>query len=125
MRTLNPGPLGVLGGELGGILPVSGGLDGLMVGLRPHRQLGRRVFGPGAYLAGRARATGRGIETGAHDGVPGDIPARGPLDTTMPLRTVRLLRLPINHAAAEHHGTDEVRNTLKRSNFVGPLHSKG
>lgn len=42
----------------------------------------------------------------------------GRCDELSPKRLQRV-RLPITHATAEHHGIDEVRSTLKRSNFVG------
>jgi hypothetical protein len=61
-------PLGVLGGELGRLLPLPRGLDGLMEGLRPDGELARRIFGLGARLADWIGSTGRGMETDAHHG---------------------------------------------------------
>src|SRR6266508_3162304 len=95
VRALDPGPSGILGCELGGLLPLPRGLDRLVVGLRPDGELARRVFGPGAGLADRARATGRRVKADAHDGIVRDIPAWGQFDAGMPLGTARLLSIPI------------------------------
>jgi hypothetical protein len=54
---LDPGPQGILGFELGGFLSLSGGLDGLVVGLQPDGELPRGVFRRGARRAGGTRAT--------------------------------------------------------------------
>ena len=94
VRALDPGPLGILGFELSGLLPLPRGLDRLVVGLRPDGELAGGVFGPGARLAGRTGTTGRRIKADAHDGITGDIPARGPFDTGMPLGTARLFAPP-------------------------------
>ena len=101
MRPLNPGPPGILGGELGGLLPLPRGLDRLVMGLRPDGELARRIFGLGARLADRTGATGRGMETDAHHGIAGDIPAWRPSDAGLPLGTAGLLRLPIDHEGAQ------------------------
>ena len=101
MRALNPGPLGILGGELGGLLPLPRGLDGLMLDLRPDGELARRFFGPGARLADWTGATGRAVETDAHDGIARDIPAWSPSDARLPLRTAGLVCLPIDHESAQ------------------------
>ena len=93
---LDSGPPGILRFELDGLLPLPGGLDRLVVGLRPDRELERGVFGPGARLADRTDTTGGRIEADAHEGIAGSIPARGPLDTGMPLGTARLFGLPIH-----------------------------
>jgi hypothetical protein len=74
VRALDPGPPGILSLKLGGLLPLPGGLDRLVLGLRPDRELAGGVFGPGAYLASRTGAAGRPIEADAHDGIAGDIP---------------------------------------------------
>jgi hypothetical protein len=71
VRALNPGPPGVLGNELGGLLPSPSGLDSLVEDLRPDGELARRIFGLGARLTDRARTTGGGMEADAHDEVPG------------------------------------------------------
>jgi hypothetical protein len=96
VRALDPGPPGILSLKLGGLLPLPGGLDRLVLGFRPDRELAGGVFGPGAYLARRTGATGRPIEADTHDGIAGDIPSRGPFHTRLPLWTTRLLRFPLN-----------------------------
>ena len=101
VRALNPSPPGVFSFELGGFLPLPRGLDGLVEDLRPDGELARRSFGPGACLADRGGTTDHGIETDAHDGVAGDIPARSPCDAGLPLGTVRLVGLPIDHERLE------------------------
>jgi hypothetical protein len=100
VRALDPCPPGVLRFELDGLLPLPGGLDRLVVGLRPDRELAGGVFRPGARLAGRTDTTGGRIEADAHDGIAGNIPARSPLDTGMPLGTAGLFGLPIDQERA-------------------------
>jgi hypothetical protein len=73
--TLHPCPQGVLGFELGGLLPLAGGLDGLVVGLRADGELPRGVFRRGACTTGGARATGGPVETNADDRIARDIGA--------------------------------------------------
>ena len=101
VRALNPGPLGILGRELGGLLPLPCGLDRLVMGLRPDGELARCIFGLGARLADRTRTTGRGLETDAHHGIAGDIPAWSPSDAGVSLWAARLVRLPIDPERAQ------------------------
>jgi hypothetical protein len=84
LHAFNPGPPGVLGGKRSRLLPLPCGLDGLVMGLRPHGELARRMFYPGARLADRTRPTGRSMETDAHHGIAGDIPAWRPLMLVCP-----------------------------------------
>src|SRR5215472_9523381 len=56
--TLDPRPQRILRFELRRLLALPRGLDGLMVGLRPDRELPWGVFRPGACLAGWTGATG-------------------------------------------------------------------
>src|SRR5262249_23311886 len=100
VRALDPGPLGVLGFERGRLLPLPRGLDRVVDGLRPDRELSGGVFCPGARAAGWTDTTGRCIKADAHDGVAGDIPPRGPFHTRMALGTTRLFRLPLDHEGA-------------------------
>jgi hypothetical protein len=93
--TLHPCSQGILGFELGGLLPLAGGLDGLVVRLRPDGELPWGVFRHGAHTTGGARATGGPVETDTDDRITRDIVSRPPVDICMPLRTVGLLRLPI------------------------------
>jgi hypothetical protein len=93
--TLHPCSQGVLGFELGGFLPLAGGLDGLVVCLRPDGELPWGVFRRSAHTTGGAHATGGAVETDTDDRITRDIVSRPPVDTRMPLRTVGLLRLPI------------------------------
>ena len=97
VRPFDPGPPGILGFELSRLLPLPCGLDRLVLGLRPDGELTGRVFCPGACLAGRTGATRRRVKADAHDGSARDIPARGPLDTGLPLGTAGLFGLPIQH----------------------------
>jgi hypothetical protein len=92
---LHPHSQGILGFELGGLLPLAGGLDGLVVGLRPDGELPRGVSRRGAHLTGGTRATGGLVKPDANDRITRDIVSRPPVDTCMPWRTVGLLRLPI------------------------------
>jgi hypothetical protein len=93
--TLYPCWQGVLGVELGGLLPLAGGLDGLVVRWRPDGELPWGVFRRGAQTTGGARATGGPVETATDDRSTRDLVSRPPVDTRMPVRTVGLLRLPI------------------------------
>ena len=93
--TLHPCSKGVLGFKLGGLLPLTGSLDGLMVGLGPDGELLRGVFRRGARPTGGTRATGGPVKPDANDRIARNIVSRPPVDTRMPLRTVGLLRLPI------------------------------
>jgi hypothetical protein len=95
--TLHPCPQGVLGFELGGLLPLAGGLDGLVVSLRPDGELPWGVFRRGARTTGGTRATGGPVKPDANDRIARDIVSRPPVDTRLPLGTVGLLRLPIQH----------------------------
>jgi hypothetical protein len=95
VRALTPRPLGILGGELGGLLPLPCGLDGLVVGLRPNRELAGGVFRPRTRPPSRTRTAGHRVKADAPDGIPGDIPARGLLDTGLSLGTAGLFGLPI------------------------------
>ena len=101
MRALNPSPPGVLGRELGGLLPLPCGLDRLVMGLRPDGQLARGIFGLGARRADRTGATSRGMEPDAHHGVARDIPAWSPADAGVALGAARLVRLPIDAERAQ------------------------
>jgi hypothetical protein len=56
---------------------------------------------PRAGLAGRADLTRGPIKTDAHDRVAGNIPARGPSHTRLPLGTAGPVRLPIHHEGLE------------------------
>ena len=57
--TLHPGPQGVLGFERRRLLPLAGGLDGLVVGLQPDRELPWGAFRRGARRwAGHMRQVG-------------------------------------------------------------------
>jgi hypothetical protein len=101
LRALNPGAPGVLGGKRGRLLPSPCGLDRLVMGLRPHGELARRMFRPGARLADRTRTTGRSMGTDAHHGLAGDIPAWCPSNAGLPLGTAGLLRLPVDDEGAQ------------------------
>jgi hypothetical protein len=78
VSALDPGPPGILGFELGGLLPLPRSLDRLMLRLQLDRELAGGLFGPGAGLADRTGAAGRGIKADAHDRIAGAIPSRGP-----------------------------------------------
>jgi hypothetical protein len=93
--TLDPCPQGILGFELGGFLPLAGGLDRLVVGLGPDRELARGAFRRGSRLTGGTCATGGAVKPDANHGIARDIVARSPVDAGLSLRTARLLRLPI------------------------------
>jgi hypothetical protein len=68
VRALNSGPLGVLGGEPGALLPLPCSLHGFVEDLRPDRELAQRIFSLSARRTDRTGATGRGTETDAPDG---------------------------------------------------------
>src|SRR5262245_9422895 len=97
MFALNACPQGILDFELGGYLPLPGGLDRLVMGLRPYRQLAWRTFGPGAGPANWTGATNPRVKADAHDRIAGHIAAWRPFDTGMSLWAAGLVRLPINH----------------------------
>jgi hypothetical protein len=100
VRALNARPPGIVGRERGRLLPLPCGFDRLVMGLRPDGELALRMFRLGARLADRTRATGRGMETNAHHGVAGDIPAWRPSDAGLPWGTARLARLPFDQERA-------------------------
>jgi hypothetical protein len=99
-RALNPSPLGILRRELGSLLSLPCGLDRLVIGLRPDGELARCLVGLGARLADRTRPTGHRRATDAHHGIAGEIPAWRPSHAGLPLRTVGLLRLPVDDEGA-------------------------
>jgi hypothetical protein len=101
VRALDPGPSCVLGFERGGLLALPRGLERLVVRLRPDRELAGGFFGPGAGLADRAGAAGRGIKADAHDGIAGAIPSRGPFNTGIALGAAGLFRRPIDLEGAQ------------------------
>src|SRR5215218_1961622 len=92
---LHPRPERILGFERGRLLTLARSLDRLVVHLRPDRALPWGVFRGGAYLAGRTGATGGPVKPDPKHRIAGDIVPGRPLDTRMPLGTVRRLRLPI------------------------------
>jgi hypothetical protein len=92
---LHAGPQGILGFKLRRLLPLSRGLHGHMLRLRPDGQLAWRLFGPGAGTAHLTSTTRRGIKTNTHDRPPAHIMARSPFNTGVPLGTTRLLGRPI------------------------------
>lgn len=67
--TLDPCPQGVLGFELGGLLPLAGGLDRLVVGLGPDRELPWGALRRGARLTGGTCATGGAVKPNANHGI--------------------------------------------------------
>ncbi len=101
VRAFNPGPLGILGFERGGLLPLSRLLKRFVVGLRPDGELARRIFGLGARLANWTGTTRRAMETDAHHGIARDIPAWRPSDAGLSLGTVGLLCRPVDDEGAQ------------------------
>jgi hypothetical protein len=99
--TLHPGPQGVLGFELRGFLSLSGGLDGLVVGLQPDGELPWGVFRRGARRTGGTRATRGPVKPDANDRIARDVVPWPPVDTGMTLGTARLLGLPIDDEGLE------------------------
>ena len=93
--TLDPCPQGILGFEFRRLLALPRGLDGLVVGLRPDRELTWGAFRRGARRAGGARATSRSVKPDADDGIARHVASRPPVDTGMALGTARLLGVPI------------------------------
>jgi hypothetical protein len=65
--TLDSGPQGVLGFELGGLLPLAGGLNGLVVRLWPDGKLSWGALRRGASRTGGTRATGGSIKPDMDD----------------------------------------------------------
>jgi hypothetical protein len=68
-----------------------------MVGLGPHGELPRGVFRRRTHLPGWAGPTGGLVKADPKHWIPGDIVAWGPFDTCMPLGTVGLVGVPIQH----------------------------
>ena len=77
--TLHPCPQGILGFKLGGLLPLAGSLDGLVVGLGPDGEIPRGVFRRSARPTGRTRATGRPVKPDVNYRIAGDIVSRPPV----------------------------------------------
>jgi hypothetical protein len=94
--TLNTRPQGILRGELRRLLALPRGLERLVVGLQPDRELAWGAFRCGTRLAGGARTTRGPVEPDADDRVARDITRRPPIDAGMPLGTARLLGVPID-----------------------------
>jgi hypothetical protein len=67
--TLDPCPQGILRFELGSLLPLAGGLERLVVGLGPDRELPWGAFRRGARLMGGTCATGRVVKPRANHGI--------------------------------------------------------
>jgi hypothetical protein len=68
--TLEPCTQGVLGFELRGLLALPRGLDRLVVGLQPDRELAWGASRRGTRLAGGARATSRSVKPDVNRGTP-------------------------------------------------------
>jgi hypothetical protein len=95
--TLHPGPHGVLGCERGGLLPLAGGLEGLMGDVGADRALAGSALRRGARQTGGAGATGGAVTPEAEDGIARPIAARPPMDAGLALGTARLRGLPVPH----------------------------
>jgi hypothetical protein len=72
---LDPCPQGVLGFEFRRLLALPRGLDGLVVGLQPDRELAWGAFRRWTRRAGGARATSRSVKPNANGGAPYPRPA--------------------------------------------------
>src|SRR5207247_10286907 len=73
------------------------GLQGLVVRLEPDRELPGGVFRGGAHLTAGTGTTGGPVKSDPKDWIARDIVAWRPFDTRMPLGTVGLVGLPIQH----------------------------
>ena len=93
---VHPGPQGVLGFERRRLLALLRGLDGLVMGWQPDRELVWGAFRRGTRRAGGARATHRSIKPNANHGIARHIVSRPPVDAGMALGTARLLGVPID-----------------------------
>ena len=96
-RALHSRPEGILDFEGRRLLTLACGLERLVVGLGPDRELPGGIVRRGADQPGGAGATGGPVKPDAHDGIPGHITAGRPFDTCLPLVTVGLLGVPIQH----------------------------
>ena len=98
----NPGPLSVLRGESGGLLPLPRGLDRLVVGLRSDRELAGGVFGPGVRVSEPDRRDRSPDQSGcARQRSPEPSRLRGPLArSSWPWGQRACCDLPINHEYA-------------------------
>ena len=94
---LHPRPQSILGFERGRRLALTRGLKRLMVGLRPDRELPGSVLRRGAHLTSRTDTTGSLVKADPKDRITRDIVAWRPFDTGLPLGTVGLLGIPIQH----------------------------
>ena len=88
-------PQRVLGFEGHRLLPLPCGLDRIVVGLRPDRELAWSRSRRGACLTGGTRATGGPVKPDANHGIARDIVSRPPVDAGISLGTVRPLGVPI------------------------------
>jgi hypothetical protein len=93
--TLDPCPQGVWGFEFRRLLALPRGLDGLVVGVQPDRELAWGAFRRGTRRAGGARTTSRSVKPNANHGIARRVVSRPPVDAGMALGTARLLGVPI------------------------------
>jgi hypothetical protein len=87
-------PQDILGGELRRLLAVPRGLECLVVGRQPDRELAWSVSCRGARLAGGAHTARGAIAPEADHRVARAMMARSPMDTGLSLGAARLLGLP-------------------------------
>src|SRR5262245_17944878 len=96
-RPFNSGASGIFCGVRGGGLAPSGGVQGLIVLLAPHRE--HATWRAGTLCPTETRLAIFDGELNLHDLIFPPIHRRGPASAAMPARTPRLALVPIDHKA--------------------------
>jgi hypothetical protein len=97
------------------LLALRRGLDRLVMGLRPDGELARSRLRRGARTTGGTGTTRGPVKTDVDDRIARDIASRPSVDTGIPLGTVGVLGIPIQHKGLQVIASSGLMLTAIRS----------